>query len=173
MNWRSFGNVFKLIGHDLENTEFLMEFLDNLLKSSNYTFYSTVNVPDGHTIILCEFEELKSKASQKRHNLVNTEFSANFFESLKTDSKLFQMVKIYPSISWRIVGNVIKLIGHILENTESSADFCTICSIVLTIFPSLQSMFQMAGSIIINVNLKDIGATLNTESFAEHSAELF
>ena len=91
------------------------------------------------------------------------------------------MVKIYPSISWRIVGNVIKLIGHILENTESSADFCTICSIVLTIFPSLQSMFQMAGSIIINVNLKDIGATLNlrrhnlenTESFAEHSAELF
>ena len=36
---------------------------DNLLKSSIYTFYSTVNVPVGHTIILCEFAELMCKAS--------------------------------------------------------------------------------------------------------------
>ena len=42
---------------------------DNLLKSSIYTFYSTVNVPDGHTIILCEFEELKSNTSQKKDTI--------------------------------------------------------------------------------------------------------
>ena len=47
----------------------------------------------------------------------------NFFESLKTDSKLFQIIKIYPSLTWRIFGNIIRLIWHNLENMESSAWF--------------------------------------------------
>ena len=38
---------------------------DNLLKSSNYTFFSTVTVPNGQSIILCDFEEHRSNASQK------------------------------------------------------------------------------------------------------------
>ena len=65
MKWKIDGNVIRLIGHNLENTEFFDGILDNLLKSSIYTFYSTVNVPNGHSIILCEFEEHRSNASPK------------------------------------------------------------------------------------------------------------
>ena len=42
----------------------------------------------------------------------------NFFKSLKTDSKRFQMVQTYPSVSLRTFVNVAKLILHKLENTE-------------------------------------------------------
>ena len=42
----------------------------------------------------------------------------NFFESLKTDSKRFQMVQTYPSMSLRTFVNAIRLILHNLENTK-------------------------------------------------------
>ena len=42
---------------------------DNLLKSSNYTFFSTVTVPNGQSIILCDFEEHRSNASQKNDTI--------------------------------------------------------------------------------------------------------
>ena len=58
----------------------------------------------------------------KSHNLENTGIPLYFLENPKTDYKLFQMVKIYPSMSWGIFGNVFKLIRHNLENTESSAE---------------------------------------------------
>ena len=38
---------------------------DYLLRGSNYTFFSTVNVPNGHSIIQCEFEEHRSNATKK------------------------------------------------------------------------------------------------------------
>ena len=47
----------------------------------------------------------------------------NFFKSLKLDSKLFKMVQIYFSISLKIFGYMIKLIGHNLENTEFRGTF--------------------------------------------------
>ena len=90
MSWRIFENVFKLIGRTQFGKHRISDGIpDNLLISSIYTFYSTVNVPDGHTIILCEFEELRSNASQKRHNLVDTEssaeHSADFFFHVSED----------------------------------------------------------------------------------------
>ena len=42
----------------------------------------------------------------------------NFFKSLKTDSKGFQMVQTYPSMSLRTFVSVFKLGLHNLENTK-------------------------------------------------------
>ena len=83
----------------------------------------------------------------------------NFFKSLKTDSKLFQMVKIYPSMNWRIVGNVFKLIGHNLENTEFSTEFRINCTKVRFTLSTPHLMFQIAIALFC-VNLRNIGATL-------------
>ena len=79
--------------------------------------------PNSLSIILVKFEDHRSNASHKmtqygKHRI----FRGIFFESLKTDSK-FQMVRIYPSMCRRIFGNVFKLKGHNLENTESSAEY--------------------------------------------------
>ena len=65
-----------------------------------------------------------------RDFLENTEFWRNFFKSLKTDSKRFQMVQTYPSMSLRTFVNVIKLILHNLENTEFLTEYCVICSLI-------------------------------------------
>ena len=50
--------------------------------------------------------------------LITRNLPRNFFKSLKTDSKRFQIVQTYPSMSLRTFVNVIKLILHNLENTE-------------------------------------------------------
>ena len=70
------------------------------------------------------------------------------------------MVNIYPSVSWRIFGNVIKLIGHNLENIEFSTEFQIICSKVPFTLSTPQLMFQIAISLFC-VNLRNIKASLH------------
>ena len=63
-----------------------------------------------------------------KHGIFQGNIPRNFFESLKTDSILFQIFKIYPSMSWRIFGKIIKLVGRNLENTEYLTECCGNCS---------------------------------------------
>ena len=84
MSWRIVETVFKLIGHNLENTEFLTEFRIICSFCSFCTFYSTFDAPDGHTIILCEFEVPRSNASQKmtqsgKHGIYRRKLIPNCF----------------------------------------------------------------------------------------------
>ena len=62
MSLRTFVNVIKLILHNLENTEFFDEIPYNMLINSINTFYSTVWVLKGSSIILCRFEEDQTHA---------------------------------------------------------------------------------------------------------------
>ena len=66
----------------------------------------------------------------------------NFFQKLQ---KWFQMVWIYPSMSWRIFGNVIRLIWHNLETMECSAEhsvFSRLCHISLITFPKIFQLIE-------------------------------
>ena len=126
--------------------------------TTNCKFLETT--PCGLSVILVKFDYYRSGASPKMKQSGKHEtFRGICFESLKTDSKLFQMVKIYPSMSWRIVGNVCKLIGHNLENTEFLTEFQIISSKVPFTLSTPQLLFQMAIALVC-VNLRNIGATL-------------
>ena len=78
MNLMTFVNVIKLILHNLENTKFFDEIPYNMLIGSSNTFYSTVYVQKWSRIFLCQFEENRSDALLKWHNLENMEFSVEF-----------------------------------------------------------------------------------------------
>ena len=69
------------------------------------------------------------------------------------------MVKIYPSVRWRIFGYIVQLICHNLENTKFLTEFRIICSEVPITPSSPQLMFRMA-IVLFSVNLRNIGATL-------------
>ena len=117
--------------------------------------------------------------SERRFTLNNTilktwnlprSIPRNFFKSLilKADSKRFQRVKIYPSMSLR----------NNLENTEFFTEFLIIFSNVPFTLCTPQLIFQMAVASFY-MNLRNIRVTLykkwhnlaNTESCGEHSAE--
>ena len=83
----------------------------------------------------------------------------NFFKSLKTDSKQFQMVQTYPSMSLGTFVNVIKLMLHNLENTEFLTEYHVICSLIPLTLSSPQFGFQSAVALFC-VNLRNIRATL-------------
>ena len=84
--------------------------------------------------------------------------SAEFFESLKTDSKRFEIDQTYPSMSLRTFVNVIKLILHNLENTEFLTEFRIIRSLISLTPSTPQFGFQRAVALFY-VNLRNIGAT--------------
>ena len=116
--------------------------------------------PNGRSITPVKFNYHRSGASPKmKQSGKHGTFRGIFFEKLKTASKLFQMVKIYPFMSRRIVGNVFKLLGHNLENKEFSTEFRIICSKVPFTLSTPQLLFQMAIALVC-VNLRNIGATL-------------
>ena len=70
------------------------------------------------------------------------------------------MVKIYPSMCRRIFGNVFKLTGHNLVNTEYPTEFQIICSKVPFAPFTPQLLFQIIIALFC-VNLSNNGATLH------------
>ena len=78
-------------------------------------------------------------------------------------------------MSWRIFGNVFKLIGHNLENMEFLTEFRIICSKVPFTL-STQLMFQIAVA-LFRVNLRNIRKTIHPKwhnlEYMEHSVEYF
>ena len=140
MSLRTFVNVVKVILQNLETTEFVTEFriicslIPLTLSTPQFGYQSAValfcvNLRNiGATFTL---NDTIWKTLNLPHNVPR-----NFFKSLETDSKLLQMVKIYPSMSWRIFGNVIKLVGHNLENTEFLTEFLGTCSKCLQPIPN-------------------------------------
>ena len=85
----------------------------NMLKMRTTNFKFLETSPNSLKVIVVKFEDHRSDASHKIWKTRN--IPRNFFESPKTDYKLFQMVKLYPSM-WR------RIFGHYLGNTESSAE---------------------------------------------------
>ena len=76
----------------------------NLLKCSVNTFYSTVNVHMAIALFCVNLRIIQATLCLnytiwKTRNLPRN-IPQNFLKSLKTDSTLFQMVKIYPCVSW-------------------------------------------------------------------------
>ena len=94
------------------------------------------------------------------------------FQKSIIDSKLIQMVKIYPSMKGRIVGNVFKLIGHHLENTEHLTEIQIICSKVPFTLSTPQSLFQMAIALFC-VNLSNNGASPHPKMTQSRKQEIF
>ena len=99
--------------------------------------------------LLCQFEEHRSKVSPKmtqsaKHRIFLRTFRWIFF--FQKSQNWFNTVaygqNIHLSISWRIVGNVIKLLWNNLENTEFLTEFHRICSKVPLTLSTLQLMFE-------------------------------
>ena len=63
------------------------------------------------------------------------------------------MVQIYPSMSLKIFGNLIKLICHDLEYTEFLTEFRRTCSRVVQTIPSSQKLSQKRDRWIIGAGV--------------------
>ena len=97
MSLGTFINVLKLILNNLAKHGIFDGIPYNMPIDSINTFYSTVWFLKCSSIILCQFEDHRSDTLPLR----------NFFKRLETDSRQFQMVQTYPSMSLRTVVNVI------------------------------------------------------------------
>ena len=134
MKWKIFGNLINVVGHNLENTEFLTEFRVTCSKCVQLIPTSQKLLKMVRALFWISLRIIGATRHLKLHNLENTEHSAEFFKSPKNDSKPFQMVKLYPSMSQRIFGHIFKLKGHNLENR----------GFILTIWNSLESVLRLS-----------------------------
>ena len=124
MSWKVLGNVFKLIGHSLENTEFLTEFRIIYSKVpftlTTLQFMFQMAIP----LFCVNLRNLrvtlhKKKTQSVKHGIFRGTFRVIFLNVLKLIAKCSKWSKYTPPcVFWHI----FKLIGHNLENTESSVE---------------------------------------------------
>ena len=115
---RVFGNVFKLIGHNLESTEYSTEFRI-ICSKVPFTLSTPQSLLQMVIALFCvNLRNIRAMLHQKMTQSGKHGSFRGIFSSLNTDSKLFQMVKIYPSMCWKMFGNIFKLIGCNLEKVE-------------------------------------------------------